>query len=103
MNRPDTCDERRPGALTEASDRLGTRVHFDRQAEIYAQDERTEMFYRVLRGVVRTSKLTSAGRRQVGDFYYAGDLSGLEPGPLHRFAAEALTECEVQVVRRSTV
>jgi CRP/FNR family nitrogen fixation transcriptional regulator len=40
--------------------------------------------------VVRTSRLTVDGRRQVGDFYYAGDIFGLEPGPDHRFAAEAL-------------
>ena len=107
MNRPTLVDERdaeRPAAaLLEAFDRLGTRVRFQREAEIYAQDEAAEMFYRVLRGVVRTSKLTADGRRQVGDFYYPGDLVGLEPGPLHRFAADGLTACELQVVRRSAV
>lgn len=107
MNRADILQERdaeRPAAvLLETFDRLGTRVRFQREAEIYAQDEPAEMFFRVLRGVVRTSKLTADGRRQVGDFYYAGDLIGLEPGPLHRFAAEALTACELQVVRRSAV
>jgi len=107
MHRPSTCAENRPdraaAALIDAFDRLGTRVRFEREAEIYAQDGVAEMFYRVLRGVVRTSKLTLDGRRQVGDFYYAGALVGLEPGPRHRFAAEALTECEIQVVRRSAV
>lgn len=92
-----------PAALLEAFDRLGTRVCFARNAEIYGQDDSTEMFYRVLRGVVRTSKVTFDGRRQVGDFYYAGALVGLEPGPLHRFAAEALTDCELQAVRRSAL
>jgi CRP/FNR family nitrogen fixation transcriptional regulator len=90
-------------ALIEAFDRLGARVRFDREGEIYAQDDSAETFYRVIRGVVRTSKLTSDGRRQVGDFYYAGDLVGLEPGPLHKFAAEALTACELQAVRRSAM
>ncbi|HKR89966.1 MAG TPA: helix-turn-helix domain-containing protein [Phenylobacterium sp.] len=107
MNRPTLVDERDaerpPAALLEAFDRLGTRVRFQREAEIYAQDDAAEMFYRVLRGVVRTSKLTADGRRQVGDFYYPGDLVGLEPGPLHRFAADGLTACELQVVRRSAV
>lgn len=97
------ANDRPAAALLEAFDRLGTRVRFDREEEIYAQDEDAEMFYRVIRGVVRTSKLTSDGRRQVGDFYYPGDLVGLEPGPQHRFAAEALTACELQVVRRSAV
>lgn len=90
-------------ALLEAFERLGTRICFAREEEIYGQEDDADMFYRVLRGVVRTSKLTFDGRRQVGDFYYPGDLIGLEPGPLHRFAAEALTECELQAVRRSAV
>ena len=90
-------------ALTDAFDRLGTRMPYDRGEEIYAQDDEVEMLYRVVSGVVRTSRLTSDGRRQVGDFYYAGDIFGLEPGPEHRFAADALTGCEVQVVRRAAV
>jgi len=94
---------RPPATLVEAMDRLGTRVRLARDAEIYAQDDPAEMFHRVVRGVVRTSKLTSDGRRQVGGFYYEGDLIGLEPGPLHRFGAEALSDCELQVVRRSAV
>jgi CRP/FNR family nitrogen fixation transcriptional regulator len=90
-------------ALTDAFERLGTRMSYGRDAEIYAQDDEAEMLYQVVRGVVRTSRLTVDGRRQVGDFYYAGDLFGLEPGPDHRFAAEALTDCEIQLVRRSAV
>lgn len=93
----------RPAALLDAVERLGSRVRFGREEEIYGQDDEADMFYRVVRGVVRTSKLTFDGRRQVGDFYYAGDLIGLEPGPLHKFAAEALTECELLAVRRSAV
>ena len=90
-------------ALTDAFDRLGVRMPFARDEEIYAQDDEVEMFYRVVRGVVRTSRLTADGRRQVGDFYYPGDLFGLEPGPDHRFGAEALDDCEILVVRRSAV
>ncbi|MFZ5718235.1 MAG: helix-turn-helix domain-containing protein [Pseudomonadota bacterium] len=90
-------------ALTDAFDRLGVRMTFGRDEEIYAQDDEVEMFYRVVRGVVRTSRLTADGRRQVGDFYYAGDIFGLEPGPDHRFAADALVDCEVQMVRRAAV
>lgn len=90
-------------ALTAAFERHGVRVTFARNEEIYAQDDEVEMLYRVVRGVVRTSRLTVDGRRQVGDFYYVGDLFGLEPGPDHRFAAEALEDCEIMVVRRSAV
>jgi len=90
-------------ALTEAFDRHGVRMTYARDEEIYAQDDEVEMLYRVVKGVVRTSRLTVDGRRQVGDFYYAGDIFGLEPGPEHRFAAEALADCEILVVRRSAV
>lgn len=97
----------RPGppatALTDAFERLGVRMPFPRNAEIYAQDDEAELLYRLVRGVVRTSRLTIDGRRQVGAFYYPGDIFGLEPGPDHRFAAEALSNCEVQVVRRAAV
>lgn len=107
MTRPnpltDTHPARPTAALLDAFDRLSTRVCFAREEEIYGQEDGAEMFYRVLRGVVRTSKVTFDGRRQVGDFYYVGDLVGLEPGPLHRYAAEALTNCELQAVRRSAL
>ncbi len=90
-------------ALTDAFDRHGMRMTYSRNEEIYAQDDPVEMLYRVVRGVVRTSRFTVDGRRQVGDFYYPGDLLGLEPGPDHRFGAEALDDCEILVVRRSAV
>ena len=90
-------------ALTTAFERHGVRMTYARNEEIYAQDDEVEHLYRVVKGVVRTSRLTADGRRQVGDFYYVGDLFGLEPGPDHRFAAEALEDCEIMVVRRSAV
>ncbi len=90
-------------ALTDAFDRHGVRMHFGRNEEIYAQDDVVELLYRVVRGVVRTSRFTADGRRQVGAFYYPGDQFGLEPGPDHRFGAEALEDCEILVVRRSAV
>lgn len=89
--------------LTQALDRMGVTMRFRRDAEIYAQDDEAEFLYRVVSGVVRTTRFAADGRRQVGDFYYAGDLFGLEPGPEHQFAAEALTDCEIQVLRRTAV
>lgn len=100
---PDPHASRPASALTDAFERHGVHMTYARNAEIYAQDDAVELLYRVVRGVVRTSRLTADGHRQVGDFYYVGDLFGLEPGPNHRFAAEALEDCEVVVVRRSAV
>jgi CRP/FNR family nitrogen fixation transcriptional regulator len=82
---------------------LGVRMHFAADEEIYAQEEEADLFYQVVRGAVRTTRLLGDGRRQVGDFYYAGDLFGFEAGPLHRMSAEAIGSCEILVVRRSAV
>jgi CRP/FNR family nitrogen fixation transcriptional regulator len=104
MPSPTQFDAPAPGAaLVEAFDRLGTRVSFAKDEEVYGQDDEAQRFYRLVSGVVRTSRVTADGRRQVGDFYYSGDVFGLDPGPDHRFAAEALTDCVVQIVRRSAV
>jgi CRP/FNR family nitrogen fixation transcriptional regulator len=45
----------------------------------------------------------ASGRRQVGGFYYAGDLIGLEAGPAHRFSAEAVCPAIVLVVRAASL
>jgi len=90
-------------ALIEVMDRLGSKHAFARDEEIYAQGEEVEHLYRVVSGMVRTIRLAADGRRQVGDFYQPGDLFGLEVGPDHQFSAEALTDCEVQMVRRTSV
>ncbi|MGZ9098082.1 MAG: helix-turn-helix domain-containing protein [Brevundimonas sp.] len=89
-------------AVVAAGDWAGAaRLGFGRGEEIYAQDEDAELIYRVVRGSVRTTYLQADGRRQVGDFYYEGDVIGVEVGETHRFSAEALTDCEVLAVRRS--
>lgn len=89
--------------LTGLMDRLGARTRFARDEEIYGQGEEVTHLYRLRSGVVRTTRIAADGRRQIGDFYYPGELFGLEPGPDHQYAAEALTDCEVQRVARSAV
>lgn len=90
-------------ACTDAMERLGLRMAFAKDEEIFAQDEDADMIYRVVSGVVRTSRLMSDGRRQVGDFYYPGDIFGLEPGDEHRYSAEALSDCIVLVLKQSAL
>ncbi|MCR5879275.1 helix-turn-helix domain-containing protein [Phenylobacterium sp. J367] len=89
--------------IVEVMDRLGTPMRFARNAEVYAQDDEAEFLYRVVSGTVRTVRFASDGRRLLGDFYYAGDLFGLEAGPRHRFSAEVLTDGVVQVLKRTAV
>lgn len=77
------------------------RLTFGHGEEIYAQDEDADLIYRIVRGAVRTSHLMADGRRQIGAFYYAGDVLGVEIDATHRFSAEALGDCEVLAMRRS--
>lgn len=88
---------------THAFSDLGVSMSFSPDEEIYAQDEETDFVYQVQSGAVRASRLLSDGRRQIAGFYYPGDLFGLETGPVHRSAAEALEDTKVLVARRSAL
>ena len=59
--------------------------------------------YKVVSGAVRTYKVLSDGRRQIGAFHFPGDLFGLEIGDVHTFSAEAIGDCKVVVVKRSSL
>lgn len=77
------------------------RMDFAAGEEIYGQDEAADLIYRLVKGSIRTSHLQADGRRQIGDFYYPGDVFGVEARPEHQFSAEALTTCEILVVKRT--
>jgi CRP/FNR family nitrogen fixation transcriptional regulator len=82
---------------------LGARMSFDRDEEIFGEGEPADFVYRVISGAVRTYRVLSDGRRQIGDFHLAGDLFGLEAGREHLFSAEAIGKCEILVCRRSAL
>jgi CRP/FNR family nitrogen fixation transcriptional regulator len=90
-------------AALDAIESLGLRDEYAKDAEIYGQEEPVERIYRVVSGAVRTTRLMGDGRRQVGDFYFPGDIFGLEPGPDHRFSAEALSDSVILSVKRSAL
>jgi CRP/FNR family nitrogen fixation transcriptional regulator len=81
----------------------GVSLHFDRDEEIYGQEEDAHLIYRVVKGAVRTSRLMTDGRRQIGDFYYPGDVFGVEPEHEHVFSAEALCDSVILVLTRSAL
>ena len=89
--------------LAGAIEMMGAPMTFGRNSEIYGEGEPADYLYKVVSGTVRTSKILADGRRQIGSFYLAGDVFGLEVGDDHAFSAEAITESKVLVVRRSAL
>ena len=95
-----------PSAARSAVDPLemmGAQMSFSRNAEIYGQGEAADYIYRVVTGAVRTYKVLADGRRQVGGFYLAGEMFGVEPGDEHTFSAEAIAASKVLVMKQSAV
>jgi CRP/FNR family nitrogen fixation transcriptional regulator len=52
---------------------------------------------------VRSYKLLSDGRRQIGAFHLVGDIFGLENRTEHRFTAEAIVDTAVRLVKRRSL
>ncbi|MCA6112023.1 helix-turn-helix domain-containing protein [Bradyrhizobium cenepequi] len=82
---------------------IATEFTYRKDEEIYGEDEPAEYVYQVIRGAVRTYKLLSDGRRQIGAFHLPGDVFGLESGIKHRLAAEAIIDTSVRLVKRRSL
>jgi CRP/FNR family nitrogen fixation transcriptional regulator len=91
------------GLTGHAGPLVASEFSYRKDEEIYGEDERAEYVYQVIRGAVRTYKLLSDGRRQIGAFLLPGDVFGLESGTSHRLAAEAVIDTTVRLVRRSSL
>jgi CRP/FNR family nitrogen fixation transcriptional regulator len=93
----------RPRTRTHGEGReatVGTVRRYAKDEEIFGEGDRTAYYYKVLEGAVRTSKLLSDGRRQIGAFYLPGDLFGIEAGEEHRFSAEAVGDARIVSYKR---
>jgi CRP/FNR family nitrogen fixation transcriptional regulator len=82
---------------------VATEFSYKKEEEIYGEDEPSDYVYQVIRGSVRSYKLLSDGRRQIGAFYLPGDMFGLESGPVHRLTAEAIVDTTVRLVKRRSL
>jgi CRP/FNR family transcriptional regulator, nitrogen fixation regulation protein len=76
---------------------------YSKDTEIFGHKEPAEYIYQVIEGAVRTHKLLSDGRRQIGAFHLPGDIFGLENGDFHRFTAEAIVDTTVRLVKRQSL
>ncbi|MGY8681224.1 helix-turn-helix domain-containing protein [Bradyrhizobium sp. UFLA05-153] len=70
---------------------------------IYGEREPAEYVYQVKAGAVRSYKLLSDGRRQIGAFHLVGDIFGLDNAETHRFTAEAVVETTVCLIKRQSL
>lgn len=89
--------------LSQRMHPMGATMSYPRNTEIFGDNEPAEYLYKVVSGTVRTYKILSDGRRQIGGFYLPGDIFGLEFGDEHALSAEAITDAKVLVVKRSTL
>jgi CRP/FNR family nitrogen fixation transcriptional regulator len=103
LDRADQIPAAPSPAGISALDLAGTRMAYEGASEIYGEGEPVEYIYKVLSGAVRTYKLLSDGRRQIGAFHLPGEFFGLEAGKDHQFSAEAISESEILVIKRSAV
>lgn len=78
----------------------GVRVDYGRGEEVFGEEEPAECVYRVISGVVRTSKILADGRRQISEFYLPGEVFGMETRAQHELCAEAVTDAKVFAMRR---
>jgi CRP/FNR family transcriptional regulator, nitrogen fixation regulation protein len=72
---------------------------YPRRSKIFGEAEPADYVYQIREGAVRTYKLLSDGRRQIGAFHLQGDILGVENGEAHRFTAEAIVNTTVWVAK----
>jgi CRP/FNR family transcriptional regulator, nitrogen fixation regulation protein len=89
--------------IAGSMDLMGARIGYGRNVEIFGEGEPADYLYKVVSGAVRSCKILEDGRRQVAAFHMPGEIFGLDIGESHRFSAEAINDCVVVVVKRSTI
>ena len=90
-------------AITGHAGLVASEFTYGKDEEIYGEDEPAEYVYQVISGAVRSYKLLSDGRRQIGAFHLPGDVFGLESGATHRLATEAIIDTTVRLVKRKSL
>ncbi|OCK54992.1 helix-turn-helix domain-containing protein [Bradyrhizobium sp. LMTR 3] len=99
-----------PGIFTDSKPRSSAPIRiflnefsYKKGTEIFGEKEPADYVYQVVTGAVRSYKLLSDGRRQIGAFHLAGDIFGLEIGSDHRFTAEAIVDTTVRLMKRRSL
>ena len=90
-----TDPKKKPRLLGELGDLSHTKVSssvftYKKSTEIFGQDAAADYIHQVIEGAVRTHKMLSDGRRQIGAFHLPGDIFGLENGSAYFVQRHAL-------------
>lgn len=101
-NRNTTLDD---FGMTSGSDAIISlnEIFYKKGIEIYGEKEPSEYVYQVKIGAVRSYKLLSDGRRQIGAFHLAGDIFVFANGSAHRFTAEAIVDTTLRLIKREAL
>jgi CRP/FNR family nitrogen fixation transcriptional regulator len=99
VRHPNSTEE----SLAQTMRLMGAVMSYPRNSEIFGENEPAEYLYKVVGGCVRTYKILSDGRRQIGGFYLPGEVFGLSFGDDHTMSAEAIVDSKVLVVKRSAL
>jgi CRP/FNR family nitrogen fixation transcriptional regulator len=83
---------------------LKSTYSYKKDEEIYGQGKAATYCYQVVNGAIRISSKLTNGRRQIGAFYFPGDVFGLDPSMCYRWSAEAIVEATaVRRVKRKAL
>jgi CRP/FNR family nitrogen fixation transcriptional regulator len=83
-----------------ALERIGTRLSFSRNDEIYAEGDGSDCWYKVVSGTVRVCKLLVDGRRHIAEFCFGGDCFGVDSSSDRPYSAEAVDDVVVMRYQR---
>jgi CRP/FNR family transcriptional regulator, nitrogen fixation regulation protein len=86
-----------------SQDAFWSEFKYRQSSEIFGEAEPADYVYKVREGAVRTHKLLSDGRRQIGAFHLPGDVFGVENGEVYRFTAEAILDTTVWIAKRQSL
>ena len=65
---------------------------FRREQDIYSQEEKSDMWYRVVSGAARKYLMRADGRRQIVDIHLPGDFFGFTSRKRHEFGVQAIAD-----------
>jgi len=65
---------------------------YEKDDRIYGQGKAATYCYQVVNGAICISCKLTNGRRQIGAFYFPGDVFGVDPSMRRRWSAEAIVE-----------